>query len=270
MLLVAAFKELIASQVSALRELWRRGGRPLHVGVAVGLLLLAAALGISQWHQAMREAPPAWLRLQKWAGPPLPAGTWNLYREMLRQAQSYSNQWQVPIGSVRLLVLQPDLTNAVLWTTDTFVNPGFDALRSWERSFGGMAGQFIGYYSREGRPLTVTVKHSPSRPRDLLLTVQLEKPVAPGAAEILLRCERQPSRLQQRGQQERHLGLGRLPEAGRAIHLSGVVLPANARLVRFTPEQGASVKTNGGVFVSWVNARLGTSAPPLSVVFTTP
>ena len=91
------------------------------------------------------------------------------------------SQWQLAVGSVRLLEVQRDLTNAVLWTSETFANQGFDPLGSYERSFGYARNPVLGYYSRDGDPLECIVKHNPSRPKDLLLTVRFDKPIPPGA-----------------------------------------------------------------------------------------
>src|ERR1051325_3581332 len=230
MLVFQIVKGLCQAFAETWQNLWRSAGRKMKFGAALCLALLVAAFCVKRFHDSFTEQPPAWLKQKRFSSPALSRSVGEPFQQMLVLAQRYAEQRQIALGSVRELEIQADLTNAVLWTSDTFVNPGFKPLSRFERSLRIDRSRFIGYYTRAGKALDITLKHSPSRPQDLLMTIHLPAPVSPGASELVFRLEREIDRVKRGKDGKYQLGLGRMPGSTAAIHLLAVHLPERAEL----------------------------------------
>ena len=250
------------------KSLWRSFGRKVRIGLAVVLALIVAAFCIKRYRDSFTDQPPEWLKQREMSGPSLPGAMTTEFAKSIELAQRYADQRGVPFGSVRLVEIEPEITNVVIWATDIFSNAGFNPLRSYERSMRADKSTFIGYYTREGKPLDITLKHTPTRPKDLLMTVHLKEPIAPGASAIVYRLERHLDRVKPTKEGKYQYGLGRMPPASAAIHIWEIQLPRSGQLVRHDPETGASLGGERSPRVTWNNAMVDPSAPPISVIFT--
>lgn len=269
MLLAQAFKEIFLSFLRAGQEAWRRGGRTLQLAVLTVVAGTLVWFATARYRESFSQAPPEWLQPRQMNSPSLPKDAGAEFLKLLDLANRYGKQRGAPLGSVRLAEVR-NTNDLVWWTTERFTNAGFDPLRSIERSLRLDPPLFLGYYSSEGKPLAYTIKHSPTRPKDMLLTVHLPSPLAAGAADTLFRLELQTNRVRALKDGRHQVGLGRMPPADGAIHLWAVRLPERARVVRHIPGPGSEVSGNEVVQVAWANARMETSAPPISLIFELP
>jgi hypothetical protein len=266
-MIVQILKGFCAALAQTFGGLWRACGRKTRWTLTILLVVLVAAFVAKRARDSFSSEPPDWLRQKERQSPALASGAWQQFETMLKQGRSYADQKLLPLAAVRLVEVEPDLKETVSWSTDTFVNPGFGPLQRFERSFRIEPQRFIGYYTREGKPLEFTVKHTPTRPKDLLMTVHMPGPVAAGAAEMVFRLERQADRVKPTKEGHYQVWFGRMPPPDSAVQLWGVRLPERAKLIRCLPEKGAAIASNGVIQISWVNVRLDPSAPPVSVVF---
>ncbi|MBI4027351.1 MAG: hypothetical protein HY360_20365 [Verrucomicrobia bacterium] len=236
-----------------------------------------AIAAFCSWHiwTATRNEAPAWLRLHERTGPSLaadsgPAKAWNEVRQLIQECRNEAVQRKTPSGPIRFLEIRPDASNAVLWSTERLVNPGFNPLPHFERTLWMKENDLIGYYTLEGDPVRFTQKAVPNQPKNLALTLHLDKPLAPSASQWILRLEIQTDRVRPGKKNECQVHLGRLPPPADSIQAWGIRLPSNVSSVRHAPDKGALLFQSNRLAVAWINSRLDPSLPPLSVMFTMP
>jgi hypothetical protein len=270
MIFLQMIKGLFIALTELWRKLWRTSGKKVKWTLALLVVALVTMFAVNRYREAFVDKPPEWLQQRNFTSPPLPSATGEQFKLLVDLADRYSKQRFVPLGSVRLWEIQSDLKETIFWSTDEFKNAGFNPLNRVERTMKTEPQRFIGYYTRAGRPLDYTVRRSPSQPKDLLLTVHLPDPIAPGASVVVFRMVRQTDFVKKAKNGSFHSVLGSMPNPELAIHLWAVRFPEGVTLVRHTPETGASVSNDKAVQVSWVNARIASNAPPLSVVYSMP
>jgi hypothetical protein len=93
-------------------------------------------------YDAFHERPPAWVKTEDRVGRAISGDAqlnvaWKEFSDLLGTVRRESAQQQLPIGSVALLALEKDATNAVFIATESVVNQGFNPLNNVQASIGG-------------------------------------------------------------------------------------------------------------------------------------
>jgi len=160
--------------------------------LAVLMVALAAGFGVMRFRRLVHEQAPAWLKLEHKAAESLPKPAWEHFKLVVKQTQTEADTRGLPFGSIQFVDLNDRTNEATWWTTERVVNQGFNPLTSLESSSQAGKDRFLGYYTLGGDSLSCEIKHHPSRPNWLILTVNLEQPLPPGASLVVVRVERRP------------------------------------------------------------------------------
>lgn len=241
--------------------------------LAVPVFLAGGFFGGWQLYQAFWSGPPKGFYIKTRTSPALDRGSradlmWNRFRYLYTEAQREAAAYQQSLASFSFLELGRDPQQAVEWSLDTVINPGFDPLRNIERTLGNQADALVGYYTSDGQALAYTLKRPADFPNRTAVTIHLDKPINPGQTTQLLRLQRRKLSLKP-NKNAYTLSLGWLPDPQRGIHARGVRLPERARVVKYAPDQ-AFTATNGVPMVGWINTYLPTKNRTITVTFTLP
>jgi hypothetical protein len=237
--------------------------------LAVLMVALAAGFGVMRFRRLVHEQAPAWLKLEHKAAESLPKPAWEHFKLVVKQTQTEADTRGLPFGSIQFVDLNDRTNEATWWTTERVVNQGFNPLTSLESSSQAGKDRFLGYYTLGGDSLSCEIKHHPSRPNWLILTVNLEQPLPPGASLVVVRVERRPGTLTTTRDGKSVMNFGRLAKAATGVQARAILLPGKSVLAQYRPEKGASVfHQDGEATVLWINTRLDDAQPPLSATFT--
>ncbi|MCC7518304.1 MAG: hypothetical protein IT578_03865 [Verrucomicrobiae bacterium] len=237
--------------------LWLKAG-------GAGLLLAgAAAFGVFQFQRNFAERPPAWLKIQTRLSPELPSAA---FRRLREECAREAARLRRPLHSVRVLALSDTNGAAWLWNTETLTNPGFAPLAKISRELRNSRDAWVGYYRLDGSPMRCTQRINLTQTNSALLLLHLDAPLAPSATQIVARVTRTNLRLRPNRAGHLQVSLGRFPPSA-GVQGAAVVLPPNYRCVRATPGNAEKPIESGLSWVYWLNTRVETNAPPMSVEF---
>lgn len=221
--------------------------------VAIVGLLAGAALftGLRLRSAFGREKLPEWLQFREHSSPSLPGAAFELFNAVTRAAERESEQRRRAVASIRFIELADDPNESVLWSTERITNLGYDPLQRVERASVPLA-TLIGYYTVAGEPIKFATRHQPNYPLSVPATLRLERTLAPGATETIIRRERFPLELQASSNQGFELPIP-LPAWGRAggMHVRAIWLGERSDLLKYQPENGAFVSRDKGPTVIW-------------------
>jgi hypothetical protein len=106
------------------------------------LLALALFYGGRQLSHFLRGSPPAGMTVVRRTSPALDRGSapdlaWNRFHYLWEETKREAAARKKPIGSILFLELTAHPKEAIAWTTETLVNPGFAPKSNFERPLGG-------------------------------------------------------------------------------------------------------------------------------------
>ena len=243
-----------------LKDNWK----PLAVVLALIVSLSYAARRV--YCSFISNQPPDWLELTENRSASIPKNPHQQFQALWQTAIAEAAKRNQSVGAVRFLELGADAQDSVLWTTERVVNGGFQPLRDIERSVSLSRDNLLGYYTIAGEPLRFRTRANPSHPNTIPVTLHLDKPLAPGAAQLILRRERYAVDLQADSNRELQLVFspsGR-PPLSDGLQIRAVYLGADAALTRYTPKSTLDA-ANSSSWVGWIEP-----AEPAVVNFTRP
>ena len=242
--------------------------------LAVIACVVVTAFCARRAYDAFHERPPAWVKTEDRVGPAISRDgqlnvAWKEFSDLLGTVRRESAQQQLPVGSVSLLALERDATNAVSIATESVVNQGFNPLNNIQASIGGDVKRFVGFYATDGGPIPFTIVRVPGRPRNPPVTLHLISPIAPGETQLVVRVERRRAPVTIGKDGKAQARLGRFPRTPNAVYARAIKLPSGSVIVRTVPDTTATVSAGVAPLVSWIGTATSANAP-MSVVFTLP
>ena len=240
--------------------------------LAVVACVVVTAFCARRAYDAFHERPPAWVKTEDRIGPAISRDAqlnvaWKKFSDLLGTVRRESAQQQLPVGTVSLLALESDATNAVSIATESVVNKGFNPLNNIQASIGGDEKRFVGFYATDGGPIAFTIVRVPGRPRNPPVTLHLNSPIAPGETQLVVRVERRRAPVNIGKDGKAQAGLGRFPRTPNAVYGRALGLPAGSAIVRTVPDKTATISDGVAPLVSWIGTATSANAP-MSVVFT--
>ena len=243
-----------------LKEHWK----PLAVVLALIVGLSFAAIRMHRFF--FSDPMPDWVELTENHSASIPKNPRQQFQALWQAATAEAEKRNQSIGAIRFLELGADAQDSVLWTAEQIVNGGFQPLRDFERSADIPRADLLGYYTIAGDPLRFRTRSNPNYPNSIPVTLHLDKPLAPGAAQLIVR--REHSSIELRAESNREFQLT-LPPSGGGRRLAGslqiraVYLGTDAALTGYTPQKNALVAADGSACVGWIEP-----AGPAIVTFT--
>jgi len=239
--------------------------------VACGIVAVFCA---RRAYNVFHERPPMWVKTEDRVGPAVSRDNhlnvaWKEFSDLLGTVQRESARQQLPVGSVSLLALETDVTNAVSIATESVVNQGFNPLNNVQASIGGDEKRFVGFYATDGGPIPFTIVRVPGRRGNPPVTLHLKSPIPPGETQLVVRVERRRAPVNIGKDGKAQAGLGRFPRTPNAVYARAIGLPSGSVIVRSTPDTTATVSVDVAPLVSWIGTATNANAP-MSVVFTLP
>ena len=240
--------------------------------LTVGIFALVAGFAVHRCKSTFGSRPPDWLQLfdhrsQRISGLNKPNSVWRQFSDLVERTRAAAEVKSLDYYSISVIEFERNGSDAVLWWGETVRNQGFEPLSKIERQLWMDPSGLLGFYTKEGAPLSFTTRLNPPNKGQLLVTVYLEKPIAPGATTFLVRRQRRGGLSQAGAAGERTVALGKLKDMLDAIEARGVVLPPRAALVRYSPEAEATVFPAAPTMIAWISADMKTNATPASVTF---
>ena len=237
--------------------------------IACGIVM---AFCVRRAYNAFHERPPAWVKTEDRVGPVITRdnhlnAAWKAFSDLLVTVRRESARQQLPVGSVSLLALESDITNAVSIATESLVNQGFNPLNNVQASIGGDERRFVGFYGIDGGPIPFTIVRVPGRRGNPPVTLHLKNPIAPGETQLVARVERRRAPVNIGKDGKAQAGLGRFPRTPNAVYARAIELPSGSMIVRNVPDTTATVSGDVVPLVSWIGTATNANAP-MSVVFT--
>ena len=243
------------------------------------LLAAAACIAVVAWcgwraYVAFRGAPPGWIERvdresRSLARDDALRSAWKDFSELLAATRRTAEQRRLPLGSVSLLALEPNVSNGVFFVTETIINQGFNPQKNVQTSLGGNPDGPIGYYTAACDPIPFTIVRVTGNPRFRPVTLHLAEAIAPGTSQVVVRVETRhtPTKTGKDGKVQ--AGLGRFPRAPNAVYARAVRLPAGSVVARATPEKTATILTGTQSLVTWIGTAADANTP-LNVAFVPP
>jgi hypothetical protein len=226
--------------------------------VAVAAVVLAVGFAVYQYRSVFMPLGPASLQMREHESQRIPklretnSAFWQ-FSQLLHLVRTKAAARQVDKYSVQVMELDPDANNGVLWEGETVRNEGFDPLPDVEHDFWIDSSRVLGCYTAEGAPLAFRTRLNPPRTGQLVVTIHLNQPMAPGATEFLFIRERVPSQARPNNNNQRIIGLPPLIQEQDNVEGRGVVLPARAKLVHYFPESHATIWDGPPLMTAWTS-----------------
>ena len=232
-------------------------------GVALALLVFGFA---AYRVRTAFYAPPGSLRIETKTGPDLDKPVLECFRADYRQIDHEVKVTGLPLASIFFVEVCAARHECRFWRAAKLTNAGMDPITQFE--MGTTAERLVGYYTLDGQPLPFQLKHPPARPKNPTVCVDLPAPLAPGAADWVLRVEAAPVKLTANFKGEFTVDFPRLSNAENVIRAAALCLPAGGRLISYRPQVGAYESTTG--WNGWINTRLEARAPAPFATFKLP
>jgi hypothetical protein len=242
--------------------------------LATIVCLVVVAFCARRTYDAFHERPPAWVKTEDRVGRVISGDAqlnvaWKEFSDLLGTVRRESVQQQLPVGSVSLLALEKDATNAVSIATDSVVTQGFNPLNNVQASIGGDEKRFVGFYATDGTSIAFTIVRVPGRSRNPPVTLHLNSPIPPGETQLVVRVERRRAPVNIGKDGKAQAGLGRFPRTPNAVYARALGLPTGSVIVRTVPDKTATISEGAAPLISWIGTATSANAP-MSVVFTLP
>jgi len=233
--------------------------------------LIAAVLliGVSAYwcYRVFHEPAPDWMRLQSRHSPALPGEVLTPWLTLRHQLDLDAKQYAQPIKSVQFFTVTKSGKQMLVCNLETLTNHGFTPVNQFPVTRWTTDQNIIGYYTLDGTPLTITLKHNPSYPKVAFLTVETRDALAPGASLSVLHLEQRPFELRPDAKGFCTQYLPRVPRDDAALHAVAICLPTTATLKTYRPENGAYFSSKDALFVGWINCRLDDNVPAPLITF---
>lgn len=242
------------------------------IWVAGTVFVIVVGFALRKYQSTFGSNLPDWIHLREHKSERIPEvhgvnSAWRQFAELLRLTRAAAAAQHTANYTIQLIELSGDEHDATLWWGEPIANQGFEPMPNVERELWMDPSPLLGYYSDDGTPLGFATRKNPHGGDQLLVTVHLNKPIAPAATAFLIRRERRPELKPAKSGSERILGLGYLRYGGGVIETRGLLLPPHTTLVRYRPEAPAVMIPESPVMVAWISADLKTNTTPLSVTF---
>ena len=240
--------------------------------VTVTVFVLATWFAAHQYQSTFGSGPPDWMQVrehesQRIEGVFQPNPAWHHFKDLLRTASAAAEVQCAPDCTVQLIELASGRNSAVIWSGETVHNQGFDPLPRVERRLGMDPSRVLGYYTSEGAPLAFATGKYSRNNQQVLVTIHLDKPLAPAAGRFLISRENGSVFMSLHSGGERTIGLGYLRRVPETIEACGVLLPPHATLLRYSPEATATVVSGPETMVAWISTDLKDNITSPSITY---
>jgi hypothetical protein len=248
------------------------GNNTWKLWVTLTVFTLAIWFAGHQYQSTFGSGPPAWMQLrehesQKIEGAFQSNPAWHQFRDLVRTTSAAAEVQCAGDCTVQLIELASGRNGTVIWSGETVHNQGFDALPKIERRLGTDPSHLLGYYTSEGAPLAFATSKYPHNDQQVLVTIHLDKPMAPGAGRFLVSRENGSYFMNPNSGGERTIGLGYLRRMPEVVEACGVLLPPHATLLRYFPEATATVVSGPETMVAWISTDLKNNGAAPSVTY---
>jgi len=192
---------------------------------------------------------------------------WHHFRELARTAVDAAELQCAGECTVQFIELGSGRNRTVIWSGETVHNQGFDSLPVIERRVGTDPSHLLGYYTIEGAPLPFATNKYPHNNQQVLVTIHLDKPLAPAASRFLIRRENGSVFTGPDSGSERTIRLGYLRRVPEVVEALGILLPPHATLLRYSPEETATVVPGPETMVAWFSNGLQDNITSPSITY---
>jgi hypothetical protein len=228
---------------------------------------MVAVFVLSTWFAAHRyqstfgSRPPDWMQVrehesQKIEGVFHPDPAWHQFKDLARTAVAAAELQCAGECTVQLIELASGHNRTVVWSGETVHNQGFDPLPRIERRLGVGSSRVLGFYTSEGAPLAFAMGKYSRNNQQVLVTIHLDKPLAPAAGRFLVSRENGSNFMSPDSGGERTIGLDYLRRVPEMVEARGILLPPHATLLRYSPEATATVVPGPETMVAWISTDL--------------
>lgn len=209
-----------------------------------------------QYQSTFGSRPPEWMQLREHKSQPIEGAfhsdpAWHHFRELARTAVAAAELQCAGECTVQFIELGSGRNRTVVWSGETVHNQGFDSLPVIERRVATDPSHLLGYYTIEGAPLPFATNKYPHNDQQILVTIHLDKPLAPAAGRFLIRREDGSGFTSSDSGGERTIRLGYLRRMPERVEALGILLPPHATLLRYSPEATATVVDGPETMVAW-------------------
>jgi hypothetical protein len=226
--------------------------------VAVAAVVLAVGFAVYQYRSVFMPHGPASLQMRERESQRIPklretnSAFWQ-FSQLLQLVRTKAAARQVKQYSVQVMELDPDGNNGVLWEGETVRNEGFDPLLNVEHALWLDSSRVLGCYTAEGAPLAFRTRLNPPLNGELVVSIHLDQPIAPGATAFLFIRERVPSQAHPYKNNQRIIGLQSMRKEQDNVQGRGVLLPARTKLVHYSPEPQAMIWNGPPMMTAWTS-----------------
>jgi hypothetical protein len=239
---------------------------------AVAAFTLAIWFAGHQYQSTFASRPPDWMQVREHASQPIEGvfhsdTAWHHFKDLLRTVSAAAEVQCAGDCTVQLIELASGRNRTVVWSGETVHNQGFDPLPKIERRVGTDPSHLLGYYTSEGTPLPFATNRYPHNNQQCLVTIHLDKPLAPAAGRFLISRENGSVFMGPDSGGERTIGLGYLRRVPEMIEACGVLLPPHATLQRYSPEETATVISGPETMVAWISTDLQDNITSPSITY---
>ena len=239
---------------------------------AVIVFVLATGFAAHQYQSTFGSGPPGWMQVREHESQQIEGGfhpdpAWHQFKDLVRTASAAAELQCAGNCTVQLIELASGRNRTVVWSGETVHNQGFDPLPKIERRLQTDPSRMLGYYTSEGAPLAFATSKYPRNDQQVLVTIHLDKPMAPGAGRFLVSRENGSYFMSQDSGSERTIGLGYLRRVPEMVEACGILLPPHATLLRYSPEATATVVSGPETMVAWISTDLKDNITSPSITY---
>ncbi len=240
--------------------------------VTVAVFVLSTWFAAHRYQSTFASRPPDWMQLREHASQPIEGvfhaePAWPHFRELARTAVAAAELQCAGECTVQFIELGSGRNHTVVWSGETVHNQGFDALPVIERRVATDPSHLLGYYTMEGAPLPFATNKYPHNDQQVLVTIHLDKPLAPAAGGFLISRENGSGFMSSDSEGERTIRPGYLRRIPERIEALGILLPPHATLLRYSPEETATVVSGPETMVAWFSNGLQDNITSPSVTY---
>ena len=240
--------------------------------VTMAVFILATGFAAHQYQSTFGSGPPDWMQVREHKSQQIeavfhPDPAWHQFKDLVRTAAAAAEVQCAGDCKIQLIELASGRNHTVVWSGETVHNQGFDALPRIERRLGMDPSRVLGYYTSEGAPLAFATSKYPRNDQQVLVTIHLDKPIAPGAGRFLISRENGSNFMSLDSGSERTIGLGYLRRVPEMVEACGVLLPLHATLVRYFPEATATIVSGPETMVAWISTDLQDNITSPSITY---
>ena len=240
--------------------------------VTVAVFVLSTWFAAHQYQSTFASRPPDWMQVrehesQRIEGVFKTSPAWHHFKDLAQTAVAAAELQCAGECTVQLIELGSGRNRTIVWSGETVHNQGFDPLPVIERRVGTDPSHLLGFYTIEGAPLPFATNRYPHNNQQVLVTIHLDKPLAPAAGRFLISRENGSDFMGPDSGGERTIGLGYLRRVPEMIEACGVLLPPHATLLRYSPEATATVISGPETMVAWISTDLQDNITSPSITY---